>query len=581
MNYNFRKYLRKFLERYCVCLKIIDFNSVNDAESMFNQLENPEIVLPDNLRNQLNFNLGIIYSFRENGILLYDYSNYKGTENYALEKDKWMICEYGVISLENYIERFLHDEDELKAVYKSKSKYTMGNPHPLTEDDCKKRALAREILRIIKGDRRSQSKKLEDSIRNLIRHIYYKEGGTLDRLKTHLKFDMQEFDENKYSAEMCKIIYFIFEMENEVIPKLLDDGRTYFDMLEFLSKSTMESVDNSILGSAGAKWETLGGKITRLIKNTLEKEMYLKEKLLQDIDSIRDAFNHVSTEWDRLLYCVHEAMDRPVNRDRSLNVKKLRRGLKLAASKPRESLEANTDQASPITTLYWKVLQREIIGETKNFKDVNNMETGANYNVPESFIWRMIKLHSEVIPREELEDHIYGHAEDLIEYVYLEEEKNEEEKDKKRRKIENSRDDVAALLDCFISRRPLYNTDGKITTLLIISCLQAILTDKGPKTFHYNCYASGKSRNTTQVRGQLRKNNKTVDSLKIFWERKVSDHWYANVGRHDMRCNLREFENMYNEFLINLYSCESPTEMLSLQQAYYEYLIEVFPDFEK
>ena len=76
-------------------------------------------------------------------------------------------------------------------------------------------------------------------------------------------------------------------MENDIIPILLNDEGTYFNLLEFLGKSSMESVDNSILSNGKYKRETFRGKVTRLVKNTLEKEIYLKEKSLCEIDTCK------------------------------------------------------------------------------------------------------------------------------------------------------------------------------------------------------------------------------------------------------------------------------------------------------
>lgn len=72
-----------------------------------------------------------------------------------------------------------------------------------------------------------------------------------------------------------------------------------------------------------------------------------------------------------------------------------------------------------------------------------------------------------------------------------------------------------------------------------------------------------------QVQGALKNDGYTVDALKIYWTRKVMDHWNANIGRYDSRCRLRELENVCDNILMQILSCSNISDMLEIHCFYY------------
>lgn len=91
-----------------------------------------------------------------------------------------------------------------------------------------------------------------------------------------------------------------------------------------------------------------------------------------------------------------------------------------------------------------------------------------------------------------------------------------------------------------------------LNKLHIISFLQAIILDEKNEIFDYTFYGYQKSMKHKQhVQIAINQDKRPVDALKVYWSRKINDHWYANIGRYEMRCKMRELENICDTALLS------------------------------
>lgn len=67
----------------------------------------------------------------------------------------------------------------------------------------------------------------------------------------------------------------------------------------------------------------------------------------------------------------------------------------------------------------------------------------------------------------------------------------------------------------------------------------------------------------------MKKDERALDALQIYWVRKVVDFWYANIGRYNIRIKLRDLENLCDTILIEILSIPNCDEMLEAHQFYF------------
>lgn len=117
--------------------------------------------------------------------------------------------------------------------------------------------------------------------------------------------------------------------------------------------------------------------------------------------------------------------------------------------------------------------------------------------------------------------------------------------------------------------KPLINIKDNLTELWIISCLQAILDDKEDNfDYTFPLYEDYRKHIPTPS-SVLKKDERALDALQIFWVRKVVDFWYANIGRYNIRIKLRDLENLCDTILIEILSIPNCDEMLEAHQFYF------------
>jgi hypothetical protein len=481
---------------------------------------------------------------KNNGIEI-DSDNYKQSTNYATIKDERIFSVYSSMTVEETIERYLLEKSQVLDTYENI--YDMGNPYELADNECQDSALAREIITEMSlVDKNDIEAEIEDFVKKLNR-----QGGLKDRLKKHLDFKIELFDvkNHRLQGEICKILYFFYMLEHKCFPKT--------NVLELLSNPSMENIDNSFWGMA-----TSNGIVVKTINNSLEKELSLTAK-----NNIKNAVSYVVSEWDKLLENTLIKMDYLAGYEYECDFESI---ISLFNSVPIDiALKDKEYKHSPIETLYLKILQHEQIGQIKDILFINKILMRTDYNVPLEFVREMKIFHNKKVDVNNVKNYIDEKASEIAKYIYLKVDTDKED----HRRIRYHKEKVNRIIEFCIRTRPLINIGDIVTELWIISCLQAIISDCSNETFDYVFHAyENQSKRKQQVQGAIKGNKQPYDALQIYWVRKVTDHWYANIGRHDMREKLREFEDACDSILIKILGCPNIDEMLKLHSLYYNSL---------
>jgi hypothetical protein len=414
---------------------------------------------------------------------------------------------------------------------------------------------------------------------------FNRKGGDKEQLKNHLKLDLDLFDNSfiRYKREKVKIIYLLY-----VLKKKFE-----INVLQLLSKPSMENVDNSFLG-----WETSYGRIIKEIKNSLEKELSLlvqkkksgmkqdtvpirefndiseaimsieeiqaaKQDIVVSAEEIKNALYEITSAWDRLLN--NTCLKMTFMAEEEYNFEKIV-GLCLLQPVPNNLLIRKKGyRHSPLETMYLKVLQHEYLGNIKDMLMINGIQSESNYNVPPDVVEEMKQFFKKHIAINDVGEYINDNALKIAKYVFKKSTTDKED----HRRIRKCTDKVLIILDFFERARPLGNIKGVTTELLVISCLQAIILDSKKEIFDYGFHAYQKqSTRKPHVQGALKNDNRTYDALQIYWYRKVMDHLFANIGRYDVREKLRDFESLCGSILIKILLRPNIDEMIDLHHFY-------------
>lgn len=483
---------------------------------------------------------------KSNGINIHEI-DYKRSKNYSEVKGERIFCgNDGFMTIEEYIERYLLEEHKVIKAYESI--YDMGNPVELIiDEDCQYIALAREIISNmdLAPTINTEAEATEFSKK------FNRPGGLIERLKTYLNFDIDSFnaDNGKHKCEIFKILYFFYMLENKHFPKI--------NVFKLLSKPSMESIDNSFF-----KWKTWHGSVVKVIKESLEKELSPCAK-----NNIKGAVAHVVSVWENLLEDSHTNMDLLAGSGYECDFEDIMNSLKSVPIHINQ--KAIEYKHSPIETLYLKVLQYEQVGQIKDIMFVNKLLPQADYYIPECFIKEMKELHDRKVNINDIENYIDKNAAVIAKYIYLKLNTNKEE----HRRIRYHKEKVVKIIKFCGRARLFINKKVVATELWIISCLQAIISDSGNEIFDYTFHGyESMSKRTPHVQGALKGDKQPYDALQIYWVRKVTDRWYANLGRYDSRMKLRELEDVCDKILLGILGCPNIDEMLQLHSLYYNNL---------
>ena len=84
--------------------------------------------------------------------------------------------------------------------------------------------------------------------------------------------------------------------------------------------------------------------------------------------------------------------------------------------------------------------------------------------------------------------------------------------------------------------------------LQIVSFLQTLILDNQSEVFDYTYHGyQKKSKHMMRVQAALKNDKSVPDALQVYWVRKVTDRWYANVGKYAVRSKLRQIEQVCDE----------------------------------
>ncbi len=471
---------------------------------------------------------------------------YKTSKEYKKIRDERIFggSDFSSMSLDEFIERFLLSEQEVVNTYESI--YEMGNPQELTEDQCEDISVAKEIITMYTF---IQEADVEAEAYEFVKK-FYRKGGLLDRLNKSLQFDLDAFDKNnkRYKRERCKIIYFFYALEH--------DGFDGYNVLDLLSKPSMENIDNRFLVST-----TCNGKIIRAIKSPLEKELPMQMK-----GQIKKGVAEIVAEWDNILSNAYLLMDFLYENECEYDFEST---IHILMSGSEDSKVSYENTFSPIEVLYLKLVQHEYMGNVKDIDMINGIQKNYDFNISPEIMEEMQKLHYSLIDIENVEQYIENNAKRISKYVYLREKTNKDEV----KKIRNAKKKVHKWLDFCTRAKPMLDIRHVSNELQIISFLQAVVLDDASELFEYTFYHyENKNKHMKHVQAALKNDDYVPHALQCYWVRKVTDRWYANIGRYDGRLKVRELEKTCDRILEEILS--EPT-LFGMQKKHEFYLSRV------
>ena len=272
-------------------------------------------------------------------------------------------------------------------------------------------------------------------------------------------------------------------------------------------------------------------------------------------ENIKGAVSQIMRTWGRFITIERKQMDLlPDHLEYDYDgIMSLLRSLPDELPEPERANKNKSKPLSLIESLYLKVLQHECLGSVRDKLYAYNLQIENDYNVPSEYIKEMIKFKDKKISRDTFDKFFEDdNVQRIAKYVYLKPITSEEEGNKlrergkeERRKIKRNKKKVLAYINF---------SDDDVSELLIISCLQAILIDREeiPKyAFH------GNPKIKLPVKGALNREKYPYDVLCVIWNRKVMNRLYANIGRYDLWCKLRELEKLYFGVLEKIFCSHS------------------------
>lgn len=434
------------------------------------------------------------------------------------------------------------------------SNYYMGKEKQLTWNDCNYIALAKNILKLdveemTAGDFDNEAD-MEAMAKEFAVKFYRKDGGYISQIRQHLNIDLELFDKDNlyYQCGKFKILYMFYILKKKY-PKT--------KVIELLGKPSMENIDNTLFS-----WKTYNGEIIQFVKNMLEQELSGAF-----INNLYGAMQQIVPEWDRFYNNFHYDVDLCASMGEKVNFEAVISSLKEEPDELSATDATIFDDLSPIALLYLRIVQNEQIGQIKDIIMVNNLQIESNYDVPPEMVEEMKALHKSRVKIDDIEKYIETDIDRIAKYVYLKKNISVAE----RRRILYNKSKVP-IIYTFCARAKQQIPMQEISTeLFIISCLQAVLLDNQQEIFDYTFPGyQTYMKHKPHVQGALKKEALVIDALKLYWVRKVLDHWYANIGRFDNRCKEREVENLCDNILLKILSCSSIPEMLRMHYLYYE-----------
>lgn len=436
--------------------------------------------------------------------------------------------------------------------------YYMGNDEKLSWNDCNYLALAKSILQLDTSEMRegdlTNEADMEAVAKEFAIKFYRKDGGYISQIRQHLNVDLELFDKNNlvYQSEKFKILYMFYVLKKNY-PKT--------KVIEMLGKPSMENIDNSLFG-----WKTYNGDIIHFVKDMLERELSR-----EFINNVYGAMEQITPAWDRFYEKFSYQVDLYASMGEIYDFEAIISSLKEEPEALHEADEHIFDDLSPIPLLYLRIVQNEQLGQIKDILRINNIQIESNYNVPPKMVEEMKSLDKITVEVSNVEKYIDTDIDRIARYVYLKEDISKAE----RRRILYNKKKVLSVFEFCSRAKQQIPIQVLSTELFIISCLQAILLDDQQETFDYVFPGyQHHMKHKPHVQGALKGSGEMIDALKLYWIRKVMDHWYANIGRYDIRCKEKEVENLCDNILVKILSCSGIPEMLRLHYLYYNKIMQ-------
>ncbi|MBQ6889032.1 MAG: hypothetical protein IJN54_16150 [Lachnospiraceae bacterium] len=479
---------------------------------------------------------------QSNGVDICDY-NYKESDNYKKIKNTKIWGVGGIsISLEEFIERFLLTRQEVFDTYESK--YDMGSAYEFDDNECEDVEVAKEIITILnlafKNDIEAEAEEFVNK--------FYRKKGLIERLRTSLCVDLELFDKDniRCKRERCKILYFFYMLEHYYFPDT--------NVLMLLNKPSMENIDNSFIGM-----KTYNGMVIKFIKDSLEKELFLPVK-----EEIKGGVAQIVLKWDEIMENAYLLMDFLYEKGYDYDFEETIR-LLLTDSERVKVNNILQYTYSPIETLYLKMTQYEYIGNIQDIIKLNNIQKEYDFKISPELVEEMKNLHYKLIDIENVERFIEEDALRISKYVYLKPEVSKEEV----RRIRKSKGKVHKWIEFCARAKPMLSKEDIANELQIVSVLQAIILDDKNETFNYSFHGWQKyMKHMPQVQGGLKNDKHVLDALQCYWVRKVTDRWYANIGRADVRTKTRALEQVCDNILLKILTQSNLDEMRKVHEFY-------------
>ena len=418
--------------------------------------------------------------------------------------------------------------------------YDMGNPNEIEDSECTDDAVATEIWYSLSLDKEGITEA------NVLDELERK-SGLIERIEKYLGIDLNQLvrDDDREKRERSKILYFFYILEHRYYPNI--------NVLMLLDKPSMENIDNTFLG-----WQTHNGKIVRTVKEALGKELPLGEK-----GRVYSTIAAISTEWDSTLNNARLLLDflHDYGFDYT-SVELLHSPIPIFISN--EGSRENTCQY-PVERLYLTVSQREYLGNLLDIAFVNKIQSSNSYDVPPELVEEMRSLIHKPLDFNNVEEHIKDNALRLSYYVYLGKTTTKEDV----RRIRTFAHKFQKFLN-FCNRANCVIPIQEISNeLQIVSFLQALILDDQSEAFDYTYHDyQDRAKHMMRVQAALKNDKSVPDALQVYWIRKVTDRWYANVGKYDVRLKLREIEQACDELRKQILSQSTLDGMVATHDFY-------------
>lgn len=425
----------------------------------------------------------------------------------------------------------------MKTMYNyNDSTYNMGYYNELKEEDCTFTALAKEIYHIEHPEEKNIEEKYKKIYVKDIKDIFCKKGGYIDQIKNHLNLDLEQFDKNniKFQGEIFKILFLFYRAKN------FDFKDT--EVIQLLANPSMEILDTSFY-----EMQTHYGNISKFFIESLKKEMdQIKVK------DIYNCFYEIPMSWHIKIKEIGKYLE--CNGYIELILKEY----KNISSKIEDPECCEIYELSPVEMLFLRIMQQNQIGQIKDAMYINSIKIETQYYTPPEMIKNMrIFAKKRISNIDKCIDNFIKNPQEIANYVY-----KKDANSYNINKIKKMKNKVIKALR-FCNRSDLYiNVENFLTELHIISCLQAILLDSKNEIFDYSYFRYKEfSHKMPRVQAALKNDNYVLEALKLYWHRKITDHWHADIGRYAERCKLREIENIFDNLELKIFSCNNLSEI--------------------